>query len=122
MSGYRQKGKKMNYTLEELMEQYEAMYIELTPLTARMNEVKNQIVARVKEEGEPAKHGNVSATIRSGYTRQTWDGKGLTGYAVAHPEVLAFRKEKRIGLSVAVKVAAALHTAGRPGRSADMDT
>ena len=96
----------MEDTLRELMERYEAMYIELTPLTARMNEIKNEIVARVKEHGEPVKHGNTSATIRKGYSRQSWDGKALSGYAAAHPEILPFCKETQVGPSVSIKVAA----------------
>lgn len=32
--------------------------------------------------------------------RVTWDGKGLSGYMVAHPEVEAFRKEGKPSVSI----------------------
>lgn len=32
--------------------------------------------------------------------RVTWDGKGLSGYMVAHPEIEAFRKEGKPSVSI----------------------
>ena len=90
--------------LLELMEQYEAMHVELAPLIEGMEAVKKEIVRRVKERGSGLSHGNVSATYRAGYTRQAWDGKGLAGYAVAHPEIKSFLTEREVGPSVSLKV------------------
>ena len=91
-------------TLHELMEQYEAMHVELSPLMAQMNDIKKEIVKRVKDVGAGTTHGRVTATLRSGYTRATWDGKALNGYAAAHPEILDFRTERQVGPSVSIKV------------------
>jgi len=94
----------MDAELTGLMEQYEAMHVELAPLIEGMEAVKKEIVKRIKERGDGLSHGNVTATMRSGYTRESWDGKALTGYAAAHPEILAFRTEREVGPSVTIKV------------------
>jgi hypothetical protein len=90
--------------IEALMEQYEAMHVELAPLMEGMETIKKEIVRRVKERGVGIEHGAVVATYRNGYTRQSWDGKALKGYAAAHPEIEQFCKETSIAPSVSIKV------------------
>lgn len=48
--------------------------------------IKQAVIA----EGATVKGAYLQAVYTKG--RETWDGKSLTGYAAAHPEVLAFRK------------------------------
>lgn len=91
-------------TMEELMEEYESCAEMLKDAQVQVKRLKDEIVKRVLLKGEDVTVGNVTATIRSGYTRKSWDGKALEGYAVANPEILAFRTEKEIKPSVAIKV------------------
>ena len=49
-----------------------------------------RILAEVLERGETVKATGIMAVWNKG--RETWDGKSLTGYAAAHPEILAFKK------------------------------
>lgn len=48
------------------------------------------VKAEVVERGESVTGNPLSAIYVKGKT--SWDGKGLTGYAVAHPEINAFKK------------------------------
>ena len=48
--------------------------------------IKEEVLTR----GESVTGDPLSAIWVKG--RHTWDGKGLAGYAVAHPEILAFQK------------------------------
>lgn len=50
-----------------------------------------EIKAEVLTIGESVKSDHMTAVYNKG--RVTWDSKGLEGYAVAHPEIVAFRKE-----------------------------
>jgi hypothetical protein len=50
-------------------------------------EVKQAVI----EHGESVTIPPVSALLVSG--RTSWDGKGLSGYAVAHPEILTFQSK-----------------------------
>lgn len=91
-------------TLEQLMDWYNLVYQEIRPLDEELKRLKAAIVSRVKVMGETVEHGNVKATYRGGYTRVTWDGKALDGFAAAHPEILTFRKETTTSPSVSIKV------------------
>ena len=87
-----------------IFEAYEELYLELAPKIALLEKLKERIKSEVLLIGESASHGKVKATYKKGYTRVTWDSKGLDGYAVAHPEVRALREEKGYGASVSVSV------------------
>ena len=50
-----------------------------------------EIKADVLAQGETVKGGKFQAVWNKG--RQSWDDKGLTAYAEAHPEVMQFRKQ-----------------------------
>lgn len=50
-----------------------------------------QIKQAVLEHGESVSIPPVSALLVGG--RTSWDGKGLCGYAVAHPEILVFQSK-----------------------------
>lgn len=92
------------FNLTEALEKYRDMNIELSPAIDAMKDLEKQIKDHILETGEMADVDGVTVSIRSGYTRTSWDGKKLEGYAAAHPEVLAFAKETAVGQSVAVKV------------------
>lgn len=99
----------MNLLTEEgvkgLMTKYRELYLALQPQMDELDRLKAMIVNYVKDEGLTSlAHDGVEATYRKGYTRASWDGKGLAGYAVAHPEIMAFRSESSVGPSVSVKV------------------
>ena len=87
-----------------IFEAYEKLYLELAPKIALLEKLKEGIKGEVLEIGESASHGKVKATYKKGYSRVTWDSKGLDGYAVAHPEVRALREEKEYGASVSITV------------------
>lgn len=87
-----------------LMEEYSAMTAEIQPLIDALDEKKKELAAAVMEYGQPVEHGNVKAELRSGYTKESWDGKALTGYAAAHPEIMQFNKATQVKPTVAIKV------------------
>lgn len=70
---------------------------------ARLAELEKQIKDYARENGAIAAHG-VTVTVKPGTTRATWDGKGLAGYAVANPEVLAFYSETITSPAVSIRV------------------
>ena len=91
-------------TLEQMLVAYRDMMIELSPAIDSMEALGKRIKEHVLETGEKADVTGVTVTIRNGYTRQSWDGKALTGYAAAHPEIMQFCKESAVSPSVALKV------------------
>lgn len=50
-----------------------------------------QVKQAVLDHGESVSIPPVSALLVGG--RTSWDGKGLSGYAVAHPEILTFQSK-----------------------------
>jgi hypothetical protein len=54
-------------------------------ITALTNEIKAEVLAH----GESCKGEHLQAVWMKG--RTSWDTKGLDGYAVAHPEIAAFK-------------------------------
>ena len=55
--------------------------------------LENEIKASVKDRGESVKGTFLRAIFNRG--RVSWNTKGLVGYSVANPEILAFRKQGR---------------------------
>lgn len=92
------------FNLTEALERYRDMSAELAPAIAALDALKKDIQRHVTETGEVAQVDGASVTIRNGYTRANWDGRALDGYAAAHPEILAFRRETEVGPSAVVKV------------------
>ena len=74
-----------------------AMYLlrsqELTSigevLAATVEEQKAEVARMVLDLGETVKAETAMGIYCQG--KESWDGKGLAGYAIANPEVLAFR-------------------------------
>lgn len=60
-------------------------------LADEIKALEMQIKQAVLEHGESVSIPPVSALLVGG--RTSWDGKGLCGYAVAHPEILVFQSK-----------------------------
>lgn len=60
-------------------------------LSAGTSQLENEIKACILSIGATVKAGGLMAVWNKG--RVSWDSKLLEGYAVAHPEILAARKE-----------------------------
>lgn len=63
---------------------------ETADLQEAIKGLEEEIKAEVIKIGETVKTEHISAIYCKG--KETWDGKLLTGYAVAHPEILAAKK------------------------------
>lgn len=63
----------------------------VAPLQARLTELESQVRGDVVYHGESVRGAGLQAVYSK--PRVTWDTAGLDGYAVAHPEILAFRRE-----------------------------
>lgn len=90
----------LNLTLET----YREMKAELKPALDMLKAIEKDIKKHVLETGEVAEVDGASVSIRKGYTRTSWDGKALTGYAAAHPEIMEFRSNKEIKPSAVIKI------------------
>ena len=90
--------------LEDLLEIYRDMKADLAPAIQELKELEKTLKAHVMETGEGAEVDGAAISIRSGYTRTSWDGRALKGYAAAHPEILEFQTVKEIGPAVVIKV------------------
>ena len=60
-------------------------------LAGEIKALETQIKQAVLDHGESVSVPPVSALLVDG--RTSWNGKGLSGYAVAHPEILAFQSK-----------------------------
>ena len=58
---------------------------------ASIESLEGEIKAEVLSHGESVRGAAFQAVWNKG--RQSWDSKGLAGYAEAHPDLLKFRKE-----------------------------
>lgn len=96
----------MNETTElnEMLEQYRDMKTELQPALDAMKALEKRIKAHVLDTGEFGDVPGVIVAIRNGYTRKSWDGKALEGYAAAYPEIAQFCKVSEVRPSVSIKV------------------
>jgi hypothetical protein len=90
--------------LELALEMYAEMKAELAPALETLKALEKDIKAYVLETGEVAEGGGLYISIRKGYARPSWDTRKLAGYAVAHPEILEFRKMTDVKPSAVIKV------------------
>ena len=63
---------------------------ETADIQDRIKEIEAEIETEIINRGESVKSEYIDAIYNKG--RESWDGKILKGYAVAHPEILAARK------------------------------
>lgn len=90
--------------LEQLLEKYRDMQIELRPHIEALKELETAIKNHVRETAEVAQIDGASVKIRRGSIRTKWDTKALEGYAVANPDVLEFMTKTQTADVVTIKV------------------
>ena len=90
--------------LAALLERYRDMKTELQPALNVLKSLEKEIKAHAMDTGEVVEIDGASVSIRNGYTRISWDGAALSGYAAAHPEIMQFCKEREIGPAAVIKV------------------
>lgn len=101
MFGIESKKKRLDRVQRQIVRLVE-LREKIAPIEAEIAELEKEVRAYAVESGETFKYDGVEVRYRPAGTRQTWDGKGLAGYAIAHPEVLAFRKEAETAASAAI--------------------
>ena len=69
-------------------------------LDQHIADVENEIRIAVTKLGQTVKGSALMAVWNKG--RVKWDTKGLDGYAIAHPEIEAFRSEGEPSVSIRV--------------------
>ena len=84
--------------LSALLERFEADHAEARIL---MEGLEGEIRAAVLETGATIESDHLQAVWKKG--RVSWDSGRLAGYAVAHPEILALRKEGAPTVSFVLK-------------------
>lgn len=85
--------------VKERIKEIEAEFADLIhPLGIKVAGTKVAIKDTVLALGSTVKGTGYMAVWSKG--RVTWDGKGLSGYMVAHPEIEAFRKVGKPSVSV----------------------
>ena len=81
--------------LAPVRKELEDLDAEYTPRMAAVTEASTSLESDIKQQilaaGETAKGTRLMAVYNKG--RVSWDTKALDGYAVAHPEMSAFRSE-----------------------------
>jgi len=95
---------KREEILKAVKTELDALAAEYEPLLASANERAAALEAEVRRDvvdhGASIKASRLHAVFSRG--RITWDNKGLDNFAIAHPEVLRFRKEGEPGVSLRV--------------------
>lgn len=76
---------KMKYAEKE-----NAFKKETADLKQAIDDLESEIKTEVLKRGETIKTDTISAIWMKG--KETWDGKLLAGYALAHPDILAAKK------------------------------
>jgi uncharacterized protein YifE (UPF0438 family) len=80
--------------MEQVRAQLEALDAEFGEMLREADEEVSRLEGEVKEAvravGESVKHEGIRAVYMRG--RVTWDNRGMTRYAEAHPDVLEFRR------------------------------
>ena len=90
--------------LEELLGQYRDMKWELQPAVDKLKLLEKEIKKYAMDTGEVAEVDGCSVSIRKGYTRSSWNTKGLEALASLHPWILQQRTERKIGPAAVIKV------------------
>jgi hypothetical protein len=80
--------------LEEMLQEYRDMKIELAFPLERLKKLETQIKDVVRETGETAEiDGAYIKVTTPKKARVRWDTKALEGFAAAHPELLELKTE-----------------------------
>ena len=100
-------GMKKDMELLTMFMRYRDMAQALEGQIKSLNDLKKKVQQRALSIGEPGEVLEIeeaTLSIRKGYVRRTWNGKGLDGYAIAHPEILSFVSSREIGPTAAITV------------------
>jgi hypothetical protein len=93
---------KRTEIMRAVQEELAALEVEYTPLLEAAAERVATLEAEIKDDvarhGASVKSRHIQAVYSRG--RVSWDSKSLEGYAAAHPDVLAFRKEGAPSISL----------------------
>lgn len=82
---------KMPFAFRDEFNALQTIYsVTMSNNNSRYCELEEVVKIKTILRGETTKNGNVQAVYSKG--RTTWDGAKLSGYAVAHPEIDAFKK------------------------------
>lgn len=90
--------------MENKILEWRELKLKLQPMLDELGRLEKEIKAEVLETGYIPEVEGVKVQLRKGYIRSSWDDKGLRGFAVVHPEILALVKESRVGDSVSLLV------------------
>lgn len=82
----------------QIRELEEIQAVKCFEVDQKIESLTKDIKSSVITTGESAKGSRLHAVYAKG--RVTWDGSGLGGYAVAHPEINAFKKEGSPSVSI----------------------
>lgn len=103
--------KQLRQMHDERAEEIASLEADLAPLQNRiaylrkpLNDLAEAIKAETIALGCSVEDHGIKVSYRKGYTRASWDGKLLDGFAMAHPEILAARKESTVSPSASVKI------------------
>jgi len=91
-------------SVESLLAAYRDLSRKIAPDLAELDKLKSGIKDAVLAQDRNFAIDGATATISKGYTRVSYDSSKLDGYAVAHPEIRAFRKASKVKATVVVKV------------------
>lgn len=69
-------------------------------MVGAVDKLEADIKSAVLQHGESIKGEKLQAVYAKG--RETWDSKGLTGYAIVHPEILKLKKVGEPSVSLRV--------------------
>jgi hypothetical protein len=88
--------------LAPVQEQLRELEAEFAPKSERLQELEAELLGAVKTavlaRGASVRAGSLHAVYLRG--RESWDSRGLQGYAQAHPEVLHFQKVGESSVSI----------------------
>ncbi len=90
--------------LKLLINQYCDLKKQIEPLQQGLKVLSEQIKEQVLESGQPVETERAKVTIRKGYTRSSWDNKGLRGYAVVNPEIMQFCTKSTTKPTISIKI------------------
>jgi len=82
--------------INETLNEYARNKQEISRLTRENESLREIIVAYCLATGEKLETDLARTSFRGEYKKATWNGNGLKGYAVAHPEILVFLNEKTV--------------------------
>lgn len=65
--------------------------------------LRTRILCKAEATGHGAKGSGYEVAYRRGYTRGSWDSKGLQGYAKHDPTIMEFYSESEVAPSISIK-------------------